>query len=77
VVQFETVPLPKTGWSRGCVSAINSEGGTIWIADAHRDDGKRLVVRADDKLNAFQELERITSHDSHRNQVVQKRLEVL
>jgi hypothetical protein len=22
----------------------------MWIADAHRDDGKRFVVRADDKL---------------------------
>ena len=26
---------------------------TIWIADAHRDDGKRFVVRADEKLTAF------------------------
>jgi hypothetical protein len=25
--------------------------------DAHRDDGKRFVVRADDKLTAFVELE--------------------
>jgi hypothetical protein len=28
-----------------------------WIADAHRDDGKRFVVRADEKLTAFLELE--------------------
>jgi hypothetical protein len=26
-------------------------------ADAHRDDGKRFVVRADEKLTAFLELE--------------------
>jgi hypothetical protein len=26
---------------------------TIWIADAHRGDGKRYVVRADEKLTAF------------------------
>ena len=32
-------------------------GRTIWIADAHRDDGKRFVVRADEKLTAFLELE--------------------
>ena len=32
-------------------------GKTIWIADAHRDDGKRFVVRADEKLTAFVELE--------------------
>jgi hypothetical protein len=31
--------------------------GTIWIVDAHRDDGKRFVVRADEKLTAFVELE--------------------
>jgi hypothetical protein len=30
---------------------------TIWIVDAHRDDGKRFVVRADEKLTAFMELE--------------------
>jgi hypothetical protein len=31
-------------------------GRTIWIADAHRD-GKRFIVRADEKLTAFLELE--------------------
>jgi hypothetical protein len=30
---------------------------SIWIADAHRDDGKRYVARADEKLTAFVELE--------------------
>jgi hypothetical protein len=30
---------------------------TIWIADAHRGDGRRFVVRADEKLTAFMELE--------------------
>jgi len=39
--------LGKAGWSWGCVSAIDSEERTIWVADAHRDDGKRFVVRAD------------------------------
>jgi hypothetical protein len=48
----------KTGWSYGCVSAIDSHGRTIWIVDAHRDDGKRFVVHADEKLSAFVELER-------------------
>jgi hypothetical protein len=32
-------------------------GRTIFIADAHRDDGKRFVVHADEKLTAFMELE--------------------
>jgi hypothetical protein len=49
--------LSKAGWSWGFVSALDSQGRTIWIADAHRDDGKRLVVRADEKLTAFRELE--------------------
>jgi hypothetical protein len=26
--------------------------------DAHRDDGKRFIVRADEKLTAFAQLER-------------------
>jgi hypothetical protein len=30
---------------------------TIWILDAHRDDGKRFVVRAEEKLTASLELE--------------------
>jgi hypothetical protein len=42
--------LSKAGWSWGCVSTVDSNGGTMWIADAHRDNGKRLVVRADEKL---------------------------
>jgi hypothetical protein len=41
----------------GCVSAVDSYGRTIWIADAHRGDGKRFIVRADEKLTAFLELE--------------------
>ncbi len=49
--------LSKAGWSWGCISAIDSNGRTIWIADAHRGDGKRLVVHADEKLTAFVEPE--------------------
>ena len=49
--------LHDAGWSWGCVSAIDSSGRTIWIADAHRDDGKRFVVRADERLTAFIELD--------------------
>ena len=49
--------LSKAGWSWGYVSAIDSKGRTIWIVDAHRDNGKRFVVHADEKLTAFLELE--------------------
>ena len=50
--------LSKAGWSLGWVSALDLEGRTIWIADAHRGDGNRFVVNADEKLSAFVELER-------------------
>jgi hypothetical protein len=49
--------LSKAGWSWSCVSALDREGRTISIVDAHCDDGKRFVVRADEKLPAFVELE--------------------
>jgi hypothetical protein len=52
--------LSASGWSWGRVSAVDSCGHTIWIADAHRDNSKRFVVRSDEKLAAFLELERIT-----------------
>jgi hypothetical protein len=56
---WETITnnLSKAGWSWGCVSAVDREGQTIWIADAHRSDEKRFVVHAEDKLTAFLELE--------------------
>ena len=48
--------LKKRGWSLGWVSTVDSQERTVWIVDAHRD-GKRFVVRADEKLAAFLELE--------------------
>jgi hypothetical protein len=44
-------------WSFGYISAVDANGRTIWIADGHRGDGKRFVVRAEEKLTAFIELE--------------------
>jgi len=41
----------------GWISALDDYGRTIWIADAYRDNGKRFIVRDDDKLTAFLELE--------------------
>jgi hypothetical protein len=51
--------LSKAGRSWGSVSAVDSQGRTIWIADAHRGDGKRFVVRADELLAVFLELESV------------------
>jgi hypothetical protein len=58
--------LSKAGWSWGCVSAVTREGRIIWIADAHRDDGKRFVVHADEKLTAFLELESVLRKSAQR-----------
>jgi hypothetical protein len=52
--------LSKADWSWGWVSASDSNGQTIWIADAHRDNGKRFVVRGNEMLTVFLELESAT-----------------
>jgi hypothetical protein len=49
--------LSRAGWSWVCVSTVDSNERTIFVADAHRDDGRRFVVHADEKLTAFIELE--------------------
>jgi hypothetical protein len=59
--------LSKAGWSLGWVSAVDSEGRTIWITDAHRGDGKRFVVHADEKLATFLKLE--LQHDPGRGAI--------
>jgi hypothetical protein len=48
--------LNKAGWGWGCVSATDREGRTIWIVDAH-GYGKRFIVRSDEMLTVFVELE--------------------
>jgi hypothetical protein len=47
----------KSGISKVYFTALDREGHTIWIVDAHRDR-TRFIVRADEKLTAFLELER-------------------
>ena len=56
---FEQKLAARTGAGAG-VSAIDSNGRTIFVADEHRDDGKRFVVHADELLTAFLELESVT-----------------
>ncbi len=36
--------ISKAGWSWGCVSAIDSNGQTIWILDAHHNDGRHSFL---------------------------------
>jgi hypothetical protein len=53
--------LSKARLELGAVSQPwTTTGGRIFVVDAHRDDGGRFVVRADEKLTAFLELERVT-----------------
>ncbi len=49
--------LRKAGWSLGWVSDLDRNGQTMFVVDAHRGDGKRFVVHADEKLTAFVEIE--------------------
>jgi hypothetical protein len=60
--------LHDAGWSLGWVSTIDSQGRTIWIVDAH-GYGKRFIVRADEKLTAFLELERAVCIDLMINEI--------
>jgi len=48
--------LSAAGWSWGWVSALDLQGRTIWIVDAH-GYGKRFILHAYEKLTAFIELE--------------------
>jgi hypothetical protein len=36
---------------------VDREGRTIFVADAHRSDGQRFVVHAEEKVTAMLELE--------------------
>ena len=65
--------LRKAGWSYGYVSAVDSQGRTIWIVDAHRDDGKRFLVQADEKLTSSNMMRQIAP--SHRTIRVQHELQ--
>ena len=49
--------LSKAGWSWAVSQPWIRDGRTIWIVDAHRDDGQRFVVHADEILTAFLELD--------------------
>ena len=45
VKYWETIAnnVSKAGWSWGCVSALDREGRTIWIADATTESGSLCV----------------------------------
>ena len=49
--------LSKGGWSWAASQLWIAKGEQSGLRMQHRDDGKRFVVRADEKLTAFVELE--------------------
>jgi len=49
--------LSKAGWSWGCSTQAQPDGSILNCVDAHLDDGRRFIVRADEKLTAFLALE--------------------
>lgn len=51
--------LHDDGWSWGCCTALTKEKELRFIVDAHSGDGRRVIVRSDEKLSAFLELERM------------------
>jgi hypothetical protein len=63
VKYWETIAnnLNKAGWSYGYVATLDRKGRTIWIIDAH-GYGKHFIVRAEEILTAFVELQR-TIHE--------------
>jgi hypothetical protein len=50
--------LSKAGWSCGCISSTDDEGRHFWVVAAERENAGRFIVRADEKLTAFLELQR-------------------
>jgi hypothetical protein len=51
-----TDSLRNAGWSCGCILSMDSQGRDVFVVVAQRD-GNRFIVRADEKLAAFVEIE--------------------
>ena len=49
--------LGRAGWSWGHVSYFDRDGRKMHCVDAHRDDGPRFIVHAEELAIAFIELE--------------------
>ena len=56
--------LKSRGWSYGYHTAVNRRGERIYVASAHRDDGRRYIIfQSGEILTAFLELERLSLHE--------------
>jgi hypothetical protein len=47
--------LSKAGWTSGCISSTDRNGRQFWVVE--REDAGHFIVRADEKLTTFLELE--------------------
>jgi len=56
-IEKGTNRLPKKTHNSIASRGRSDRERTIWFADAHRGEGKRFLVRADERLSAFRELE--------------------
>lgn len=50
----------KAGWSWGYCIVETEAGGTLFVVDAHKPGHGHHVVRSDNKLAAFKELQKRT-----------------
>ncbi len=58
ILEIVADKLSAAGWSWGYCRAV-TRNGWRWIVDANRDDSRRYIVRSDELLSAFLELEAI------------------
>jgi hypothetical protein len=60
---WETIAdrLSKAGWTWGVSSGFTQKGTAIFVTDAHKGDGKRFIIQADEKLTAFLDLDCVLS----------------
>ena len=49
--------LSEAGWRCGCISSTDHKGRQFWVVAAERQNAGRFIVRADEMLTAFVELE--------------------
>jgi hypothetical protein len=52
--------LRKAGWNCGCIGSTDPDGREFLVAAAEREDAGRFIVRANELLTAFLELESAT-----------------
>ena len=58
--------LATAGWTWGCSSAIDSYEKQTFCVDAYRVGGQRFIIRSDEKLTAFLELQSVIRQNAER-----------